>query len=117
MSEEAKGGGVRRAAPRRARRLVDRLYLAAVSVAIENGGDDPAVAIRRVAEAGAVGGSIEDWDLDVVHRCSTRRCRNARGAASPHTSRMRAPESCPVAQDRYNRFLGSGIRARPRVAA
>ena len=33
-----------------------------VSVDLENGGDDPAGAIRRVAEAGAVGGSIEDWD-------------------------------------------------------
>src|SRR4029453_2351177 len=29
-----------------------------VSVDLENGGDDPAVAIRRVAQAGAVGGSI-----------------------------------------------------------
>ena len=35
-----------------------------VSVDLENGGDDPATAIRRVAEAGAVGGSIEDWDPD-----------------------------------------------------
>jgi 2-methylisocitrate lyase-like PEP mutase family enzyme len=35
-----------------------------VSVDLENGGDDPAGAIRRVAEAGAVGGSIEDWDPD-----------------------------------------------------
>jgi 2-methylisocitrate lyase-like PEP mutase family enzyme len=35
-----------------------------VSVDLENGGDDSAVAIRRVAEAGAVGGSIEDWDPD-----------------------------------------------------
>jgi 2-methylisocitrate lyase-like PEP mutase family enzyme len=35
-----------------------------VSVDLENGGDDPAVAIRRVAEAGGVGGSIEDWDPD-----------------------------------------------------
>jgi 2-methylisocitrate lyase-like PEP mutase family enzyme len=33
-----------------------------VSVDLENGGDDPALAIRRVAEAGAVGASIEDWD-------------------------------------------------------
>src|SRR5262245_6569762 len=33
-----------------------------LSVDLENGGDDPADAIRRVAEAGAVGGSIEDWD-------------------------------------------------------
>jgi 2-methylisocitrate lyase-like PEP mutase family enzyme len=33
-----------------------------VSVDLENGHGDPAVAIARVAEAGAVGGSIEDWD-------------------------------------------------------
>lgn len=33
-----------------------------VSVDLENGYGDPAAAIRRVAEAGAVGGSIEDWD-------------------------------------------------------
>jgi len=34
-----------------------------LSVDLENGhGPDPGEAIRRVAEAGAVGGSIEDWD-------------------------------------------------------
>ena len=34
-----------------------------VSVDLENGyAEGPAVAIRRIAEAGAVGGSIEDWD-------------------------------------------------------
>ena len=34
-----------------------------VSVDLENGyGEGPAAAITRVAEAGAVGGSIEDWD-------------------------------------------------------
>jgi len=34
-----------------------------VSVDLEDGrGDDPALAIARVAEAGAVGASIEDWD-------------------------------------------------------
>jgi 2-methylisocitrate lyase-like PEP mutase family enzyme len=33
-----------------------------VSVDLERGYDDPARAILRVAEAGAVGGSIEDWD-------------------------------------------------------
>ena len=33
-----------------------------VSVDLENGHGDPAEAIRRMAEAGAVGGSIEDWD-------------------------------------------------------
>ena len=33
-----------------------------LSVDLENGYGDPAEAIERVAEAGAVGGSIEDWD-------------------------------------------------------
>jgi 2-methylisocitrate lyase-like PEP mutase family enzyme len=33
-----------------------------LSVDLENGRDDPAAAIARAAEAGAVGGSIEDWD-------------------------------------------------------
>jgi 2-methylisocitrate lyase-like PEP mutase family enzyme len=33
-----------------------------VSVDLEDGHGDPGVAISRVAEAGAVGGSIEDWD-------------------------------------------------------
>ena len=34
-----------------------------VSVDLEDGhGDDPGAAIARIAEAGAVGGSIEDWD-------------------------------------------------------
>ena len=33
-----------------------------LSVDLENGYGDPAAAIARVAEAGAVGGSIEDWD-------------------------------------------------------
>lgn len=36
-----------------------------VSVDLENGyAEGPAVSIMRVAEAGAVGGSIEDWDPD-----------------------------------------------------
>src|SRR4029077_18797006 len=33
-----------------------------VSVDLENGYESPATAITRVAEAGAVGGSIEDYD-------------------------------------------------------
>ncbi|MGH2971992.1 MAG: isocitrate lyase/PEP mutase family protein [Gaiellaceae bacterium] len=33
-----------------------------LSVDLENGYGDPAVAISCIAEAGAVGGSIEDWD-------------------------------------------------------
>jgi 2-methylisocitrate lyase-like PEP mutase family enzyme len=35
-----------------------------ISVDLENGYGSPAVAVRRVAEAGAQGGSIEDWDRD-----------------------------------------------------
>jgi 2-methylisocitrate lyase-like PEP mutase family enzyme len=39
-----------------------------LSVDLEDGhGDDPGVAITRVAEAGAVGGSIEDWDGEGVY--------------------------------------------------
>jgi 2-methylisocitrate lyase-like PEP mutase family enzyme len=43
-----------------------------ISVDLENGYDDPAATIGRIAEAGAVGGSIEDWDrsgglLEVTH--------------------------------------------------
>ncbi len=33
-----------------------------MSVDLENGHDEPAAAIERIAAAGAVGGSIEDWD-------------------------------------------------------
>src|SRR5919108_1004275 len=33
-----------------------------VSVDLESGYEDPGEAITRVAEAGGVGGSIEDWD-------------------------------------------------------
>jgi 2-methylisocitrate lyase-like PEP mutase family enzyme len=36
-----------------------------VSVDLENGYESPATAIARVAEAGAVGGSIEDYDRDL----------------------------------------------------
>ena len=39
-----------------------------VSVDLEDGYGDPSVAIARVAEAGAVGGSIEDWDGSRVRR-------------------------------------------------
>jgi len=35
-----------------------------LSVDLEDGHGDPAAAIRRVAEAGAVGGSIEDWNAE-----------------------------------------------------
>jgi 2-methylisocitrate lyase-like PEP mutase family enzyme len=44
-------------------RLVAAATSVPLSVDLENGhGPDPGEAIRRVAEAGAVGGSIEDWD-------------------------------------------------------
>jgi 2-methylisocitrate lyase-like PEP mutase family enzyme len=41
---------------------LDRATDLPVSVDLEDGHGDPGVAIARVAEAGAVGGSIEDWD-------------------------------------------------------
>jgi 2-methylisocitrate lyase-like PEP mutase family enzyme len=43
-------------------RALDEATGLPVSVDLENGHGDPADAIRRVAAAGAVGGSIEDWD-------------------------------------------------------
>jgi 2-methylisocitrate lyase-like PEP mutase family enzyme len=47
---------------------IDRATPLPVSVDIENGfgptQDDAAIAVQRVAQAGAVGGSIEDWDAD-----------------------------------------------------
>ena len=44
-------------------RLVAAATSVPLSVDLENGhGPDPGEAIRRIAEAGAVGGSIEDWD-------------------------------------------------------
>jgi 2-methylisocitrate lyase-like PEP mutase family enzyme len=44
-------------------RALDRATALPVSVDLENGyGPDPADAVTRAAEAGAVGGSIEDWD-------------------------------------------------------
>jgi 2-methylisocitrate lyase-like PEP mutase family enzyme len=49
-------------------RAIDQATTLPVSVDLENGhGSDPAdaaAAIQRAAEAGAVGGSIEDWDPD-----------------------------------------------------
>ncbi|MGH2554805.1 MAG: isocitrate lyase/phosphoenolpyruvate mutase family protein, partial [Actinomycetota bacterium] len=44
---------------------LDRATTLPISVDLENGGPDPesaALAVTRVAEAGAVGGSIEDFD-------------------------------------------------------
>jgi 2-methylisocitrate lyase-like PEP mutase family enzyme len=43
-------------------RALDRATDLPISVDLENGHGDPAAAIERVAAAGAVGGSIEDWD-------------------------------------------------------
>jgi len=43
-------------------RALDEATPLPVSVDLENGYDDPAVAVAAVAEAGAVGGSIEDWE-------------------------------------------------------
>jgi 2-methylisocitrate lyase-like PEP mutase family enzyme len=43
-------------------RALDEATALPVSVDLENGYGDPALAVTRVAEAGAVGGSIEDWD-------------------------------------------------------
>ena len=49
-------------------RALDRATSLPVSIDLENGHgpepEDAALAITRVAEAGAVGGSIEDWDAD-----------------------------------------------------
>src|SRR5438034_3478600 len=49
-------------------RVLDRTTSLPVSVDLENGygssPEDAATAITRAAEAGAVGGSIEDWDRD-----------------------------------------------------
>ena len=50
-----------------------------VSVDLENGyAEGPAVAITRIAEAGAVGGSIEDWDPRRPVRARRRRSSASR---------------------------------------
>ena len=43
-------------------RALDEATALPVSVDLESGYGDPALAVTRAAEAGAVGGSIEDWD-------------------------------------------------------
>ena len=43
-------------------RALDAATALPLSVDLESGHGDPAVAVARVADAGAVGGSIEDWD-------------------------------------------------------
>jgi len=43
-------------------RVLDEATALPVSVDLENGYGQPAAAVASVAEAGAVGGSIEDWD-------------------------------------------------------
>ena len=58
-----------------------------LSVDLENGhGPDPGDAIRRVAEAGAVGGSIEDWDPE-ASRLYDREEAAARVAAAAAVAR------------------------------
>jgi 2-methylisocitrate lyase-like PEP mutase family enzyme len=82
-------------------RALDRSTSLPVSVDLENGhGPDPEApshAIERAAEAGAVGGSIEDWDprggiyplQDAVARI-TAACEAARGLSFPFTVTARA---------------------------
>jgi 2-methylisocitrate lyase-like PEP mutase family enzyme len=69
-----------------------------ISVDLENGySEGPAVSITRVADAGAVGGSIEDWDPDgglyelerAVERVEAA-AEAARGLAWPFTLTARA---------------------------
>lgn len=56
-----------------------------VSVDLENGYGPPEIAIRRVAEAGAQGGSIEDWDGERLYELdeAVERVRAAVEAAPP----------------------------------
>jgi len=67
-----------------------------VSVDLEDGHGDPGVAIARVAEAGAVGGSIEDWDgsrirdLDEAVERVTAAVAAARVVGFPFTLTARA---------------------------
>ena len=82
-------------------RVLDRATSLPVSVDLENGyGPDPekaALAITRAAEAGAVGGSIEDYDPEggmygfdhAVERMAAA-CEAARGLGFPFTLTARA---------------------------
>lgn len=56
-----------------------------LSVDLENGYGPPEIAIRRVAEAGAQGGSIEDWDGETLYDVdeAAERVRAAVEAAPP----------------------------------
>jgi 2-methylisocitrate lyase-like PEP mutase family enzyme len=53
-----------------------------VSVDLENGYHSPPDAIRRIAEAGAVGGSIEDWDGERLYEPAEAAERVATAAAA-----------------------------------
>src|SRR6188472_1409535 len=70
-----------------------------VSVDLEDGhGADPGLAITRVAEAGAVGGSIEDWDRERLYELdeAIERVNAAVAAARAVASRspsLRAPRT------------------------
>ena len=100
-----------------------------VSVDLENGygpaPEEAARAITRVAEAGAVGGSIEDWDAD-GRRCtssstrssgwrrpSRRRGRSTSRSRSPHAPRTTSAEPRPRRHDRP----AAGLRASRRRRA
>jgi 2-methylisocitrate lyase-like PEP mutase family enzyme len=83
-------------------RTVDRATSLPVSVDLENGhgprAQDAAAAIERVAEAGAVGGSIEDWDreagylypLDLAAERIAAACEAARRFGFPFMVTARA---------------------------
>jgi 2-methylisocitrate lyase-like PEP mutase family enzyme len=86
-----------------------------VSVDLENGHGNPAEAIRRVAEAGAVGGSIEDWGSEsgVYERSRAIECVSAavdaaRGLGFPFMVNARAENHLrgnPDLQDTIERLL------------
>jgi 2-methylisocitrate lyase-like PEP mutase family enzyme len=55
-----------------------------LAVDLEDGYGPPEVAIRRVAEAGAVGGSIEDWDGSRLYDRGEASARLAAAAGAAH---------------------------------
>lgn len=67
-----------------------------ISVDLENAYDDPAETMRRVAAAGAVGGSIEDWDGERLYEVGEAVARvkaaleGARSVGFPFTLTARA---------------------------
>lgn len=95
-----------------------------LSVDLEHGhGADPGVAIRRVARAGAVGASIEDWDgarlfgvEEAVERVAAA-VAAARSLGSPFTLTARREPSArqpgPRRHDRAPAGVRGGGRGRP----